>query len=109
MQPIIKALVTAAALASLTGCASLLGAQHGGAIYTDIRKPFAVGPGNMEGNGGKWGFATATSILGLIATGDASIDAAMAQGKITKIHHVDYRLNTVLGLFSTYTVIVYGE
>lgn len=109
MKPLIKAIVTAAALASLTGCASLLGAQHGGALYTDVHRPFAVGPGLMDGNGGKWGVATSTSILGLVALGDSSIDAAMTQGKITKIHHVDYRLQSVFGLVATYTVIVYGE
>ncbi len=41
--------------------------------------------------------------------GDASISAAMAEGGITKIHHVDSKVFQVLGLYAKYETIVYGE
>jgi len=41
--------------------------------------------------------------------GDASIQAAMQNGGITKIHHVDYKVTSVLGVYATYTTVVYGE
>ena len=43
------------------------------------------------------------------ATGDSSISAAMANGGITKIHHVDCKVFSVLGLYARYTTVVYGE
>ncbi|MDB9093433.1 TRL-like family protein, partial [Parabacteroides distasonis] len=59
--------------------------------------------------GSKKGEATATSILGLVAYGDASIQKAAKEAGITKISHVDQQSKSVLGLFSKYTVIVYGD
>ena len=56
----------------------------------------------------KRGEATQTGIV-LFSTGDASIEAAMKNGKITKIHHVDYKTTTVLFLYTKQTTIVYGE
>ena len=47
--------------------------------------------------------------LGLIATGDASVETAMKNGKITKIHHVDYKAKNILSLYTEYTIYVYGE
>ena len=55
------------------------------------------------------GRAEATSILGLIATGDASIAAAERNGGITQIHHVDYETHNFLGIVATFTTVVYGN
>ena len=77
-----------------------------GMIYTDVKAPLAV---TSNSGSSKVGTAEATGILGLIATGDASIEAAAKRGGITTIHHVDYQGMGVLGLFSKYTVFVYGE
>jgi len=33
----------------------------------------------------------------------------MENGGITKIHHVDYKTEVVLGIYAKLTVIVYGE
>lgn len=60
----------------------------------------------------KKGEATTYGILGLIAFGDSSIDAAMYKGKISKIHHIDYQMESggCLGfIIQAFTVIVYGE
>jgi TRL-like protein family len=43
------------------------------------------------------------------ATGDASISAAMANGGITRIHHVDQETTNILGIYAKYVTIVHGE
>jgi hypothetical protein len=57
----------------------------------------------------KTGTAVAQNILGILNTGDCSVEAAMKQGNITRINHIDYRQENVLGLFSKLTIFVYGE
>lgn len=71
-----------------------------GAAGTQQQSP----PANM-----KTGTAMASSILGIVATGDASIEAAAKDGGITRIHHVDHHSKNILGLYAEFTTIVYGE
>ncbi|MFA5411405.1 MAG: TRL-like family protein [Candidatus Omnitrophota bacterium] len=87
----------------LTGCASVLPT---GLIYTEVKAPVAAGD---SGPYSKVGVSKATSILGLVATGDASIKAAMANGKISKIKYVDYDAKNILGIYGEYTTTVYGD
>lgn len=89
----------------LSSCASVSSPVMGG-LYTDVKSPVAV---TSNSNSSKVGTGTATSILGLVATGDASIDAAAKAAGITKVHHVDAHSTNILGLFGKYTVYVYGE
>ena len=56
----------------------------------------------------KKGEAKAEGIL-FIWKGDNSIAAAMKAGDITKVHHVDYIIDSVLGIIGSKTTIVYGE
>ncbi len=77
-----------------------------GTFYTDVKAPLAV---TSNSNSSKAGSSEATSILGIIATGDASIEAATKSAGISKIHHVDEHVTSILGIYSTYTVFVYGE
>lgn len=77
-----------------------------GVLYTDIKAPVAA---TSNSNSTKVGSASATSILGVVATGDASIDAAAKSAGITKIHHVDEHSTSILGFFAKYKVYVYGE
>lgn len=100
-KPVI-ALLAGGAL--LTGCATPF---PYGAIYTKIKEPVAVGDTPIIG--AKVGKAMSTSVLGLIATGDASITTAARNGGITKISHVDYEVRNLLGVIGEYTTIVYGE
>jgi len=95
-------LVISAAL--LTGCAT---SYPIGGLYTELKLPVAV-TGN-SGNSPKVGTAECKSILGLIATGDASVETAMRNGGITKIHHVDWEVENILGIIGEYKVTVYGE
>ena len=92
--------------ASLAGCAAAQTPAIG-LLYTNISGP--LGATDSDQVPTKSGSATAKSILGLIATGDASIQAAAKAGGITKIHHVDYSNKSLLGLYANFTVTVYGN
>ena len=59
--------------------------------------------------GSKQGTASTACILGLVAFGDASTQAAARSAGITTINHADYKTFNVLGLFSSYTTVVYGD
>lgn len=89
----------------LSSCA-IVHAPVNGAIYQKTQSPVSA---TANALGSKKGEATVTSILGLVAYGDASIQKAAEAAGITKISHVDQQSKSVLGLFSKYTVIVYGD
>jgi len=77
-----------------------------GGLYSDVKAPLAA---PSLGSSVKVGRSTATSYLGLVAIGDASIESAAKSAGITKIHHVDYEAKNFLGIVATVTVVVYGE
>ena len=87
----------------LSGCASVT--PINGTLYTDVKGPLAVG--NASGSS-KVGTAKCTAIVG-IASGDCSIGTAMANGGITKVHHVDCQTKSFFGIYAEYTTTVYGE
>ena len=92
----------------LTGCAGVM-SPVSGALYMSVKGPLAISP---QPGMSKTGTASASSILGLIAMGDASIEAAAKAGGITKIHnvtHVDVETMNILGLYVEYTTVVYGD
>ena len=64
-----------------------------------------------SGNAGssKVGTAEAKGYLGVVALGDASIQAAAREAGITRIHHVDYQSKSYVGVYTIYTIIVYGD
>jgi TRL-like protein family len=96
-----------------TGCGAFvaMSGAGGGLLYSDTKSPLPQASyyGTTSAMAMKKGEASYTSILGLICTGDASIDAAMKNGNITKVHHIDQKLSNILGIIATYTVVVYGE
>ena len=94
-----------AAAVMLSSCAGVV-APVGALIYTDVKAPALATSNNV---GGKVGTASARSILGIVATGDARINAAAQNAGITKISHVDYHSTNILGIIATYEVMVYGE
>ena len=97
--------LTAGALVFAMGCAS---PQPVGVLYTDLTLP-AIATSNAQGAKVKVGTAECTSILALVAMGDASIEAAAKNGGITKIHSVDWEANNILGIIGKYKTIVRGE
>lgn len=104
MKKIMFSVCAVALSMAMTSC-SALGLV--GLLYTDVTNGAQVVPHTTVGN--KVGKSGATSILGLIATGDAGINAACKDGGIKKISHIDIQSSTVLGLWSTQKTFVYGE
>ncbi|WP_308502873.1 TRL-like family protein [uncultured Alistipes sp.] len=100
-----KFLACAFAVAALlsTGCVK---SPVVGGVYTDVKDGLAV-----TGNAGssKVGTAEVKGYVGLVAMGDASIQTAAREAGITRIHHVDYQSKSYLGLYTIYTIIVYGD
>ena len=108
MKKFIVSVATACAVVLfMSGCAGISPVAGGsmGAIYTQTSAGVAVGSASGSE---KVGTATSTAII-CFATGDSSISAAMAEGGITKIHHVDCKIMSVLGVYAKYTTVVYGE
>ena len=99
----VKMLLCAALVAlAMTSCSEGMV----GAIYTGTTQPAAVTSNEL---GTKVGTAKCTSILGGAAYGDAGINQAAKNANITKISHVDVKTFSVLGIYTTFEYIVYGE
>jgi len=91
--------------AVMVGCTSTPTPK--GILYTGTKGPFYA---TANEKGEKVGTATAKCILGIVAWGDASTETAAKNAGITKIHHADYEDTLIfLGVYSSYTVVVYGE
>ncbi len=102
----LKLLSICAAIAGLSGCASLRSPVYGG-IYTDTRAPLSA-TSNTAGN--RVGEACANSYAWLYAAGDASIEAARRAGGITMITSVDETVTSyAFGAFTKYCSIVRGR
>ncbi len=103
MRKLLLSLAALTALSLVMGCATPFPT---GSIYTGVTMPSAAS-GNVIS--AKQGTAECISVLGLVAVGDCSIDAAARAGGITRISHVDFKAKNVLGVYGQYTTIVRGE
>jgi hypothetical protein len=95
---LLKALIILTVCSLLSGC-----------LYANVRAPLDT---NVDQTrlGAKVGKASAQSILWLVATGDASVEAAARDGGLTTINHLDVEREVVLfGLFAKTTTIAYGD
>ncbi|MDR0750292.1 MAG: TRL-like family protein [Tannerellaceae bacterium] len=101
-----KLLFCLVAGAFLCSCGVTVKSPIAGAIFTDMVSGNAVTSNKLAT---KVGTSTATGYLGLIATGDASYQTAAKNAGITKISHVDERNFSILGIYTVYETIVYGE
>lgn len=81
-----------------------------GSFYTHIEAPLDLDSQGGKAIGPKRGEATCKAYAGMVSVGDASVRAAAKNGGIERVNHVDYRFkNYLLGLYSSYTTIAYGE
>lgn len=89
----------------LGGCAGTPTMQEvPGSLYADYKMAQdAEGPVGV-----KTGKACATSILGWFSSGDASIEAAAANGGITSVTSIDRTSKNILGIHATYCTVVHG-
>src|SRR5690349_7635768 len=103
-----KKLLAVPLLMSFHGCAGLAfigqGVAHG-FIYTDAVTPVHATENNI---GRKTGEACATSILGIITTGAATIRAAADAGGVRNISAVDASIMQVLGIYAKHCTLVSG-
>ena len=98
-----KLFIILAATLLLGGCAS---SMPMGTFYTDLSLPLTA---TSNSGTAKTGTAGCKSYLGLVATGDCSIETAKKNGGISKVTNVDWKAHNVLGLFGEYQLIVKGE
>jgi len=94
-----------------TACAGIYGAPvvpPPGFLFSRFSAPLDIDAQATE-LGSKVGRSSSQSILGLIAVGDASISSAAKAGGITTIRHVDYEFENLVGVFSRFTIVVYGD
>jgi hypothetical protein len=89
----------------LSGCAYAL-APVSSVIYGKVRGPITAT--SQAGPATKTGRACANSVLGIVASGDASIDAAKRAGDITNVVSVDFESTNVLYLYATFCTVVHG-
>jgi len=100
-----KVIVLLALIGFFTGaCATYLPM---GVVYTKVDSGVAAGDGPVKYS--KVGKAEAQSVLGLIATGDCSIQTAAKNADIKTIKYVDYHVENILGIIGRYTTTVYGD
>ncbi len=100
-----KVLGLVAASALLAGCA-MAASPVNGAWWSDVQWGMQVPNGAF---GSKAGEAKCSTILGLVAQGDASIEAAAKAGGITKVMSVDHHAKSILGFWAEFTTRVTGE
>jgi len=84
-----------------------------GVIYNSTSMPHqmdrmeATGPART---GDKWGQACATGIMGAVAWGDASLDAAKKAGAISEVHSVEFKPTVVaFGIYYQACTVVHGK
>jgi uncharacterized protein YceK len=103
MKKLLLLLVCATALG---GCASAT-MPVTGLLYGNVKAPLTATASTEKPT--RVGRASTRSILGIIASGDASIQTAARNGGITEIHHVDYESQNFFGVLAEFTVVVYGN
>ena len=107
-----KNLVLMGCLLGLNGCGGLVGGYPHGSIYTATQVPHSMlraevsGPGKSGDRGGE---ACATGFLGVVAMGDASLNAAKKVAGITEIHTVEFHETNILGLYTQGCTEVHGR
>lgn len=99
-----KGLFVLGTVVLLTGCAAGP-SPVGTGLYTNVKGPItATGiAGNQKGE------ACAQSFLGVINTGDASIEAARKNGQINSISSVDYQTTGAYPIYGKTCTIVSGS
>lgn len=95
------------ALLGLNGCAAVAGGNGyaQGWAYSGYKTSGQLG----TGADGKVGEACYSSILGIVAHGDGSLEAAKKAGGITQVAYVDHEQFSVIGVYATSCTIVHGQ
>ncbi len=89
----------------LVSCAGIPQSPILGTLYTSVKWG---GVATQKAGFSKMGEATCRSFF-FVALGDCSITKAAQKGGISQIHHVDYETFNFFGIYSSFTVKVYGD
>jgi len=108
MKRLLVGCVLAGMALGLTGCYGAPVMPPIGIFYSDIQAPLDVDY-DQTALTNKTGEATSMSILGLVALGDCSAEAAARDGGIKTITHADYKFHNLLGIIQTFTTVVQGN
>jgi hypothetical protein len=96
-------------LVGASGCYTTPVMPPMGLIYSDVKAPLtaeAEKPAMTE----QKGEASSESVLGLVAWGDCSLEAAARNGKLSTIEYADYEyMNVVFGIYQKFTVTTHGK
>lgn len=105
----IMLLAAALVLVSVTNCLPIVY----GSLYTNVTDNATIfnrDNSQKDGIGEKSGEACASSVLALIATGDAGIKAAAKKGGIKVVKSIDFNRSNVLGsVYVSNCTIAYGD
>lgn len=99
-------ILAAAAVSLALGACALPASYLGGALILDSQEARLVTEASVAS---KRGEACGENILGIIAQGDSTIDAAKRNGGITQVTSVDSDVYSILGLYSKVCTIVRGN
>ena len=90
----------------LASCSTVTSGSGLGILYTGVSEG-QIATANPVGH--KVGTSSSVGVLGLVSVGDASINTAANSAGIKKISHVDVKKTSILGIYSNYKTVVYGE
>ena len=81
-----------------------------GTWYNDHTLPIDIvseeGTARLGRNTGR---SKSSSVLGLVAWGDSSVQAAAREGNLREVQHIDARYHNILGIYSSFETRVTGE
>ena len=105
MKQILAAGLVGLGMVTMIGCQPVSSPLMG-IIFNDTKFGWEA---TQNATATKEGKACASTIMGLVATGDASISAAKAAGGITEVAHVDHTAHSILGVVADFCTIVKGK
>jgi len=99
---LVRSMLTVLLAFTLSGCAML---------YNDLKTPLPTLSTATRGEGTEHvGKASCSWYVWCVAVGDCSVQAAMKNGGISKVHHVDSEITSYFfGIYSRFTTVVYGD
>jgi hypothetical protein len=103
----VAALITALCLTTLASCAMTGSNSRTGYAMINMQREAGEATGLPAGD--KTGKACSQNILGVIAMGDSTLEAAMKDGGITKVSSVDYSYMQFIAVYGEVCTIVNGS
>ena len=93
----------------VVGCYSTPVMPPQGWLFSDVKAPLSANNQGIKVAGSKVGIGESQCVLGLVTTGDSSIEEAADDGDITNIAYADYEYFNILGIYQRFRVKVHGE